>query len=322
MLPWNPSLWTEQYLLSLVGQPESGRLEFKSGKALGSKKDKDTFVREQLSPAVSAFANSEGGVIVIGMEETRVNKGEPRVASKLDGIAIGPGNAIESPEQLQQLVDSCISPFLTGLAMRRVQLSGHLEGRVAVVVHVPQGSTAYQARDHLYYSRSEFETKSMPDHEVRLRMMRGRVAQAKVEVSSCHSTPGYDDVFQFTLAVVNTGELTIREFVLVIRNLNCDELTELRPRAAENLVDSGTRDIGSETRIQGPDRMLFPGDSVELGYPHDTWYLPVPIGTGLPVDSRLIEWTIYLDDATPSKGTIDLIWEIHNRTETVNVLPC
>src|SRR6266404_5945499 len=167
MFPWNPSQWTEQYLLSLVGQPESGRLEFKAGKALAKREDKDRFMRDQLSPAVSAFANSEGGIIVIGMDEERATK--PRVASQLDGIVIGAGNAIESPEQFQQMVDSCISPFLPGMALRRVPLSGQMQGQVALIVHVPQGSTAYQTRDHLYYSRSEFETKSMPDHEVRLR---------------------------------------------------------------------------------------------------------------------------------------------------------
>src|SRR5947209_7479459 len=109
MFPWSPNEWTEQYLLSMLGQPESGRLEFKSGKALAKREDKDRFVREHLSPTVSAFANSEGGIIVIGVDEDRSMK--PRLASQLDGITIGPANAIESPEQFQQLLDSSISPF-------------------------------------------------------------------------------------------------------------------------------------------------------------------------------------------------------------------
>ncbi len=262
MFPWNPRQWTEQYLSSLIGQPESGRLEFKSGKALAKKEDKDRFVRDQLSPAVSAFANSEGGIIVIGMDEDRATK--PRVANQLDGITIGPGNAIESPEQFQQLLDSSISPFLPGLAVRRVPLSGHLQGRLALVVQVPQGTTAYQARDHLYYSRSEFETKSMPDHEVRLRMQRGRTPQARLELGSWQCKTAHQefqsrlkikenvatqvetgevvlygrggipsrealeapmrdfDEYEFRFAVLNTGELTIRDFVLVGRQSSFD----------------------------------------------------------------------------------------------------
>src|SRR5262249_41636716 len=122
-----------------------------------------------------------------GMDEDRESK--PRVAKEVDGVAIGRGLAFESPEQFQQVVDACISPFLPGVSIKRVSLSGNLSGRYVFIVYVPQGATAYQAKDHLYYSRSEFETKSMPDHEVRLRMMRGRAAQACLELCSFQSEP-------------------------------------------------------------------------------------------------------------------------------------
>ncbi len=189
MRPWNPSDWTETYLLSLIGQPESITLEFKSGKAFTKKEAKEKFIKNQLTRAVSAFANSEGGILVIGMEEgPQPKNGEPRLAKQLDGVPIGRGNAIESPEQLQQIVDSCISPFLPGLAIRRIRLSGGPPDLFVLVVNVPQGNTAYQAKDNLYYSRSEFENKSLPDHEIRLRMMRGRVAQALLEFRSIRYT--------------------------------------------------------------------------------------------------------------------------------------
>src|SRR5271170_5903359 len=109
MLPWNPSEWTEGHLLSLIGQPESSRLEYKSGKALARKDDLTTFVRKHLSPALSSFANSEGGTIIIGIAEEK--HARPRTAKELDGIIVGKGEAIESPEQFQQIVDACINPY-------------------------------------------------------------------------------------------------------------------------------------------------------------------------------------------------------------------
>jgi hypothetical protein len=347
MFPWNPSQWTEQYLLSLLGQPESGRLEFKAGKALAKREDKERFMRDQLSPAVSAFANSEGGIIVIGMDEDRATK--PRVASQLDGVLIGPGSGIESPEQFQQMVDSCISPFLPGMAIRRVALSAQLQSRVALVIHVPQGTTAYQARDHLYYSRSEFETKSMPDHEVRLRMQRGRAPQARLELESWQAVTADEefqrrlqtkqyaaakaeagelvlygrggiptrealeaprrefDEYEFRFAVSNTGELTIRDFVLAVRLVPRDDrLTFIGEQNPDLGVESRFRFLQAEmlTPNKMPKKKLFPGD--QILFPDVKWSLRLATGNTLEAEKLLVEWTIFLDDTAPIRGTIDL----------------
>ena len=207
MLPWSPSLWTEEYLLNLVGSPESATLEFKSGRAVAKKADRERFIRDQLSPAVSAFANSDGGVIIIGMEEEK-SKGM-RVAKAPDGVLIAQGEAFESVEQLQQLVDECISPYLAGVRVKHVPLSAHLAGRSALAVYVPQGVTAYQAKDHRYYSRSEFETKSLPDHEVRLRMMRGRSARVGLDV--IYDVPSREHIMQHLRALRDLSSMKTDE---------------------------------------------------------------------------------------------------------------
>jgi hypothetical protein len=60
--------------------------------------------------------------------------------------------------------------------VHRVLLANN-PGRAVFVIEIPQGNTAYQANDGRYYGRSEFEAKYLPDHEVRLRMSRGKVAR-------------------------------------------------------------------------------------------------------------------------------------------------
>jgi Putative DNA-binding domain len=363
VFPWNPYQWTEDYLASLIGQPESARLEYKSGKGLSRKEDRDRFVREQLSPTLSAFANSEGGILIIGLDEERHTK--PRVAKELDGVVINKGEAIESTEQFQQIVDSCISPFLPGIRIRRVGLSDPLADRSVLVIYVPQGTTAYQAKDYVYYSRSEFETKSMPDHEVRLRMLRGRVAQARVEVVHCtlltaeaelakrqktlrdieasedliifeRGVPSREeleapqrtfDEYSFRLNVANSGEVTIRDFLLSISfetpfkvfdpessnppqdlpwGFEVRSGRELRYRFAQ-----GQRNRGQSP----PDNKIFPGDRVL--FPNKSWTLHAPHGVSLQIGTSVLHWVIYLDNAPSSSGEINLTDHFrHQQSET------
>ena len=221
---------------------------------LAKREGRDKFVWNQLSPEVSAFANSEGGVLLIGIDEEK--KGKTRVAREPDGVVVGPGEAIESIQQLDQIVSTSISPPLTGFRYARVALSGNRAGRCVIVIYVLQGTTAYQAKDHLYYSRSELESKSMPDHEVRLRMMRGRTSRvelrvayclppreavrARVETENCVASFNGDDWFEapasealrevmkldprcgdgrpsFCLKLFNVGELSIHDLALHVR---------------------------------------------------------------------------------------------------------
>ena len=162
--------WTEADLYDLIGQSESIRREFKSGRLIDSNQESKWV--EQLSKEVSAFANTEGGELFLGIDEDK--KSKPRVATGIDGTPI----AI-APERLQQLIEGNVSPYLSGIRVNRVRLSRQ-QDKAVFIIHVPQGSTAYQANDGRYYGRSEFEAKYLPDHEVRLRMSRGKVARGSV----------------------------------------------------------------------------------------------------------------------------------------------
>jgi Putative DNA-binding domain len=127
-------------------------------------------VDREISAEISALANTEGGELFLGIDEDR--KSRPRVATSIDGSP-----AALAPERLQQLIESHVSPYLPGIRVHRVLLSNQ-PTRAVFVVRIPQGSTANQANDGRYYGRSEFEAKYLPDHEVRLRMSRGKVARS------------------------------------------------------------------------------------------------------------------------------------------------
>jgi len=164
--------WTEADLEALLGQPESIRREFKSGRLVEENPESKWILA--LSEEVSALANTEGGELFVGIEEDR--KTRPRVALALDGVP-----ASLAPERLQQLIEGNVSPYLPGIRVQRVRLS-KFSDKVVFIIQVPQGNTAYQAKDGRYYGRSEYEAKFLPDHEVRLRMSRGRTTRGLVSL--------------------------------------------------------------------------------------------------------------------------------------------
>jgi hypothetical protein len=158
--------WIEADLNELIGQTESIRREFKAGRMFDEPEKRWI---ANISAEVSALANTEGGELFLGIDEDK--KSKPRVAIRIDGAP-----SITASDRLQQLIEGNVSPYLPGIRVHRVLL-GSQPNRVVFVIQIPQGSTAYQANDGRYYGRSEFEAKYLPDHEVRLRMSRGKVAR-------------------------------------------------------------------------------------------------------------------------------------------------
>ncbi len=319
--PWD---WIEDDVLNLIGQPESSRLEFKRSDLLSKPKDE---VSQDLGKEISAFANSEGGTLVIGIKERK--EGRTRLADELDG---GIDPKATSPEWLQQLIEGSISPHLPGIRVRTIPRSGEFRGRVAYVVFVPKGSTAYQAsKQKLYYSRSEYESLPMADHDIRLRMSRGRTPQARVrwgtasverrplpdldgepDLATLKAVTGYylgdfDDVARFELLVENTGEVTIRDYLVAIR-------FESNERARVVPPSGSYCNAGQEMRFL-PDAgtKILPSDSVDVA--RGTWRLQLPrnwAATG--VRARLL-WTVYLDNAYPCRGELDATELFSSATE-------
>ena len=68
--PWE---WTEDDLRALITQAEDARREFKESHILS--KDIEE-IRKDLPKEASAFANTEGGVIVIGISERIGERGQ------------------------------------------------------------------------------------------------------------------------------------------------------------------------------------------------------------------------------------------------------
>lgn len=310
--PWN---WEIEDLRRLIGQPESIRLDFKQSAILTWDSEK---IAASLSKEVSAFANTEGGVIVIGVVETK--NGKSRIGGELDqGININEW----SPERLQQLIESNIYPPLTGIRYKSIFIDNSYD-KYYFVISIPKGTTAFQAKDFLYYGRSEFESKPLRDHEIRLRMFRGKVPEAIIEIGNLHilktnesrSIAGQEPIFiqgrnyEFDVFLRNIGELSISHFKYHYQ-FSSPGFDDGEPveRCIRDGIPSGIVHNYLSGDYQGVTNvMIFPGDR----------YMIQKINNSFDTEKEFLDsdftinWQLFLPDRLPLNGEINLTEEFRH----------
>jgi len=137
---------------------ENIHLDYKSADSLGKSDGK----KKEVSKDVSAFANSDGGIIIYGINE--FNKATKRhLPEKIDAVI----RTDFSKEWLEQVISSNISPKINGLIITPVQYGVVENNEVIYVVEIPKSNTAHQAKDKRYNKRYNFESVAMEDYEIR-----------------------------------------------------------------------------------------------------------------------------------------------------------
>jgi hypothetical protein len=148
-----PRDWDENYVFNLpIG--EFDWLEVKGRRALDltiqSVNERD--VRQNLSRALSAFANSGGGIIVFGLSDptTRWTVDDGGV----DLHVKNPNTREWLEDVIPNLVDAPLSKFNVYVIQRNDATSQILEGRGIFIVEILDSEQApHQANDHKYYAR-------------------------------------------------------------------------------------------------------------------------------------------------------------------------
>ncbi len=171
-LAMNP--WSKDRVETFLGQEETPSLEFKSAKGfLGSEKDRKNFL-DSLSCEVSAFLNSDGGTIIIGIDEAQRGSGNPEGrATSIEGCP----RSIMNGVRLQSAICDRIHPGVSAnVQVHTVKVSQETinethDDKLVFVVEVRAGNTAYQAADKKYYARRGTEAEPMEDKDIRLRML-------------------------------------------------------------------------------------------------------------------------------------------------------
>jgi hypothetical protein len=307
---WN---WTRDDLDKLIGQSESLRLEFKSSKLLDSNHEE---LAQKISKEVSAFANTEGGTLIIGIEDDKEGK-----ALEIKGT--DPEKSTN--HKLQQIIESNISPPLSGIRFNRI-FTNIERSSCVYVVYIPAGTTAYQAKDKRYYGRSEYESKPLHDHEVRLRMLRNRYPEATLNLKELSRTPirseneksGHIEQFCITFGIYlkNVGEINIREFkcwyFMYSKDIfHSSSYAEDESFSSILVQDSISFKDGWKRQNQLQDDISDEAQEMKINvYPGDTFLINKFSVNLCNLDFNYsdicFDWKLYLPDRPPSEGKIIL----------------
>lgn len=131
--------------------------------------------KNEISKDVSSFANSDGGIIVYGTEESG------HIPIRIDGVVVTP----RKREWLEQVINSRFQPKIDGLRIKQIDLTSQ-PGRAVFVIQIPIGFTAHQAHDFRYYRRYNFQSVPMHDYEVKMVMNRFREPVIELGASTNH----------------------------------------------------------------------------------------------------------------------------------------
>ncbi len=153
--------------------------------------------KKGLTKKISAFANSAGGLLIIGINENK----ESHEFSPVGVI----DDEKHKKERLEDLILDGISPKIDGLRIAPIRFNNKL----IFLVDVPQSETPpHMASDYRYYKRHNFENSPMEEYEVR--DMFGRRLKPNLTLNPlvfCEAFAIDKKPFTLRLCLKNTGKI-------------------------------------------------------------------------------------------------------------------
>ena len=202
-------MWDENKLQEYITNKieEDLHLDYKAAGSLQTTDGK----KNEISKDVSAFANSNGGIIIYGITEK--SSGATYLPDAIDPID---RNGF-TKETLEQIINSRINPTIHGVIIHPVTVGAAADNKVVYIVEIPQSNTAHQAADKKYYRRYNFQSVAMDDWEIKDIINRKTRTQVEVtfrpRFSEAHEaiwlSHNIKVPMEYDIVATNTGQLVV-----------------------------------------------------------------------------------------------------------------
>ena len=230
---------------------ENIHLDYKAAGAL----DKDDKKRIEITKDISAFANSDGGIIVYGVSE---EDHKPKEISPIDG-------RIYTKEWLENIIQ-LIQPRIEDLRIYPIRVDDI--GQSIYVVIIPRsGNAPHMARDKRYYKRFNFKSEPMEDYEVK--DLYNRTSIPKLDIVSCSfyklKETNNEIVYNLIAGIANCGTQVCDSYKLcfyINTGFYCNITYEpLRVKNSFTIIERNRYKLSSPS--QEP---IYPHEQLSMGY--------------------------------------------------------
>lgn len=318
--------WTIERIYSYIENKveENLNLDYKAAFSL-EKNEKKTI---EISKDVSAFANSDGGIIIYGIKEDKVNRHLP---SEIDPI----DRNIISKEWLEQIIQGKIRPRVDGILINPIAVNNN-SNEVVYVVEIPKSHTAHQADDKKYYKRFNFNSEPMYDYEIRDILNRSKNPEIDIEFkiikhtyeiskpldiqklftlnkdgipTSNHPKKEFQKEYKLKIYAKNNGKVLanyINVDLFIKRALLVDN-RKLNTEYVQIFADNTIRDVVGATAVPTMNGMSsnpkYGPSRYDPILPRQKMQIETEMLDEKAIDSEEnIFWVVYADNAEPRKG--------------------
>jgi len=245
---------------------------------------------DELSRDISAFANSAGGLIILGISEEESGSGD---SLRKFPKSITWGSESLSKERLEDNIVGKIHPRIDGITIIPVRKRNG-SSEVIFLIDIPQSSNPpHMAGDNKYYKRLNFRRVPMEHYEV-ADLFGKRKTPMLNAVSEMYSVENENGVFSLNLFLTNSGKASAKNVMFWADFSNAD-ITATKAFTRLDDLRGGTPSI----QYNDPNTLVYP--------------IPVHVKMGevsLRIKDKsspvLIEYNLVAEDTAYVKGRFSI----------------
>lgn len=275
--------WTIENLQELVDnhEEETNTLEFKDAGALSNARIKSRD-KEELMKDISAMANSNGGTIIFGIQETK-EKDHRGKAEKLTPI----NDPKLSKEWLEQIIYSNIIPKIKDIVITKLTFD---DNSWIFVVDIPQSNVCHQAPDKKYYKRYNFMSTAMDDWEIK--DILNRQNRPDIEI-----TLAVNPVFDIKGQVPGCNDIVVflnNKGMVAVNYINC--FVQMPPQLQPWILSPRFYYLNNTYQayfVNKESNVMIPNTGISLPAPYD----PLLPGVIKPIGTIRVNTALFTSDA-------------------------